>query len=269
VPAGSTAWTLTFNFCLGYLLRTGQDRGYGQLKTLLLACLSTPMMICVLNCFNVLGMDKFTVPGVRTLMAVIVVYGAVVLHKMRSPSESSSRPLMRSEPWPVRLAMVGYFAFMAANMAIFSPENVVSTGTHQIYGPCETQDVDMMLMPRNRFICQDRYDAGWTTSDAVARASPVDRKFPNSWYFRITGCPAAPPGSTGRFAHIAPAQALQADPADPHGPSVASWFTICGQPHENWELWMGAEAFLTGLGALVFPLSMAVVGVVGQKSKVQ
>jgi len=258
---------LTFNFSLSFLMRTGANKGWSQLRTLLLACLSTPMMICVLNCFNVLGMDKFTVPGVRTLLAVLLVYGAVVIHRFWTPSGESPRPLQQAEPLSVRFALMAYFVSMASCMAFFSPELVVSTGAHQIYGPCETQDLDMMLMPRNRFICKERYEAGWTTGDHVAHVSGLDRKFPNNWYFRLDGCPAPQPGATGRFAHISASDALRADPEDPNGTKVASWFTICGQPHENWSQWMSAEAGLTGLGAVLFPLAFSVLGAKTTKSK--
>lgn len=265
VPAGSTAWTLTFNFSLCYLLRVGYDRGWGQLPSLLLACASTPMMILVLNCFNILGMDKFTVPGVRTLLAVIAVYSAVCAYKCAIPGKAVS-PLPRSEPKILMLIMVIYFAIHAGIMAVFNPEDQISTGAHQVYGPCEMQDVDMMMMPRNRFVCTDRYNDGWTIEDSTATPSSLDRKFPVNWYFGFD-CPRQLHGATGRWAHITPEEARKVDPGNPQGAEVASWYTVCGRKHEEWQVWMAAVGGLCAFGALLFPCVFSVKTSASNKKK--
>lgn len=209
------------------------------------------MMILVLNCFNILGMDKFTVPGVRTLLAVIAVYTAVCAYKCAVPGKAVS-PLRRSEPAILMVIMVMYFAIHAGIMAVFNPEEQISTGAHQVYGPCEMQDVDMMMMPRNRYICSERYKDGWTIEDSTATPSSLDRKFPVNWYFGFD-CPKQLPGATGRWLHITPEEAMKADPGDPQSAKVASWYTVCGKKHEDWQVWMAAVGGLCAFGALLFP----------------
>merc|ERR1711957_101403 len=87
---------------------------------------------------------------------------------------------------------------MCACMCIFSPEHAISTGAHQVYGPCSKQDVDMMFIPRNRYICDERYDAEWQPDAKIVPESSLDRKFPNKWYFNFN-CPKELPGATGRI----------------------------------------------------------------------
>lgn len=232
-PAGSTAWTITFNFSLCYLLRVGSDKGWGPFRKLALACLSTPMMIVVLNCVMLVALDKVAVPGVRTIIAATLVFSCVVFHRLFL---SSTEPIRASKPVAkprrgernfVIFSMGAYFTTLICIMAIFSPENQVATGAHQVFGPCNTTDFDLLGYPRQRYICANNYP---------------------DWYFKFD-CPKAVAGAVGRWAHVKPQNS---------GDATISWYTVCGQPHESWPLWMATVVGLCSLGFAAFTWSLSI-----------
>merc|ERR1719210_1278469 len=110
-------------------------------------------------------------------------------------------------------------------MALFSPENQVSTGAHQVWGPCGATDYDLLGYPRARYLCRAQYP---------------------TWYFSVD-CPSTlaskSSGGTGRWSHVLPSD----DAA-----LTTSWYTVCGQPHESWSVWMGAELVLASTGSVLF-----------------
>ncbi|CAE7474458.1 unnamed protein product [Symbiodinium necroappetens] len=151
VPGGSTAWTLTFTFCFSLLLRWGSDAGWGMLRSLALACWSTPLMLVVLNVCTVLGWDRIGMPGPRTVLATALLFSAICVWKPGLkvwPQRSATMHLFEPEHWSVRFAMVGYFFALILIGSAFSPENQVSTGVHQEFGPCDATDIDLLGLER-------------------------------------------------------------------------------------------------------------------------
>merc|ERR1719401_1377146 len=165
-------------------------------------------------------------PGPQTVAVAVVAFAAVALRGLAaSPSASSQlEPAQKApESLLVRGGVLSYFALLVAVMACFRPEEQVSTGPHQVFGPCNATDVDLMGYVRDRYICRERYP---------------------DWYFSFD-CPAPLAGARGRWAHVDPSLA-----ADRNG--TVSWYTVCGRPHESFELWMAAVAALALCGSALF-----------------
>ncbi|CAE7210625.1 cfap77, partial [Symbiodinium microadriaticum] len=168
VPGGSTAWTLTFTFCFSLLLRWGSDAGWGMLRSLALACWSTPLMLVVLNVCTGLGWDRIGMPGPRTVLATALLFSAICVWKPGLkvwPQRSATMHLFEPEHWSVRFAMVGYFFALILIGSAFSPENQVSTGVHQEFGPCDATDIDLLGLERKRYICRERFPQDYFNLD--------------------------------------------------------------------------------------------------------
>ncbi|CAE7430819.1 unnamed protein product [Symbiodinium natans] len=231
VPGGSTAWTITFTFCFSLLLRLGHDSGWGQLRTLALACWSTPLMIIVLNVFTILGWDRIGMPGPQTVLAASICFSALCIWKPAFkvwPQLSVAHRVSVPEHWSVRFALLGYFCTLILIGLTFSPENQVSTGVHQEFGPCDAMDIDLMGFERKRYICRER--------------------FPEE-YFRLD-CPASWKEEGSRWARVTPEQSMTG--------GLASWYTICGQKHSDFERWVGSLITLSASGAFLLCWAMSV-----------
>ncbi|CAE7194784.1 unnamed protein product [Symbiodinium sp. CCMP2592] len=177
VPGGSTAWTLTFTFCFSLLLRWGSDAGWGPLRSLALACWSTPLMLVVLNVFTVLGWDRIGMPGPQTVLSTALFFSALCLWKPALkvwPQRSATLHLCAPEHWSVHFAIVGYFFALILIGLAFSPENQVSTGVHQEFGPCDATDIDLLGLARKRYICRERFPQDYFSLDC--HGSTKDRQ---------------------------------------------------------------------------------------------
>eukprot|EP01065_Artemidia_motanka_P015141 TRINITY_DN1900_c0_g1_i1.p1 TRINITY_DN1900_c0_g1~~TRINITY_DN1900_c0_g1_i1.p1 ORF type:complete len:847 (+),score=314.39 TRINITY_DN1900_c0_g1_i1:90-2543(+) len=227
VPAGSTSWTIIFTFCFAYLLRRGEDTGLDQLQSLLLSCLSTPMMLALMGPFTILGFDTLGLISSQTVVASAVVFGAVVVCRMISPSAEPPKVSLRSpEPALVRRSILAYFVTVVLVMLLFSPENQISTGVHQKFGDCSSRDVDMMSIPRQQYICNASYPSEYFTTD----------------------CPAGDPTATGRWKRVTP----EAGAKDVGGLRLASWYTVCGVKHTSWGRHLVGVALLCVVGAALY-----------------
>ncbi|OLP75987.1 hypothetical protein AK812_SmicGene44135 [Symbiodinium microadriaticum] len=228
VPGGSTAWTLTFTFCFSLLLRWGSDAGWGMLRSLALACWSTPLMLVVLNVCTGLGWDRIGMPGPRTVLATALLFSAICVWKPGLkvwPQRSATMHLFEPEHWSVRFAMVGYFFALILIGSAFSPENQVSTGVHQEFGPCDATDIDLLGLERKRYICRERFPQDYFNLDCHGPTKDQELA-------EISSC-----FSTVQCMKI-------------WGGNVASWYTICGQRHARF----GCVAVLL---AIKFPLVLA------------
>eukprot|EP00929_Paragymnodinium_shiwhaense_P023313 TRINITY_DN14626_c0_g1_i1.p1 TRINITY_DN14626_c0_g1~~TRINITY_DN14626_c0_g1_i1.p1 ORF type:complete len:435 (+),score=48.56 TRINITY_DN14626_c0_g1_i1:83-1387(+) len=239
VPAGSTVWTITFAYSFAYLQRTASNLGYDNLRTLGLLGLTTPMMMGVINVFTLLGLGYPGKPGVGSVVTSVIVFGAVVYQGLVKPQsqegEEESGSALEAEPRVVRGAFLGWFSMLIFVMTFFSPETQVSTGVHQEFGPCDILDIDLIGFPRSRYICRERYPSSYFTFDCPSAAQSND----------------AQPAS-GRWMRLSPELSRGT-----HGEPVASWYTVCGVPHESWAKWMlgvttlgvaGSVSFLWALG---------------------
>lgn len=220
VPGGSTAWTITFTACFSLLLRLGADLGWSQVKTLALACWSTPLMIIVLNVFTVLGLDRIGMPGPQTVLAATLCFAAMCICQPKPEAwpQKKAQLLNGPEHWSVRAMLCTYFATLVLVGLLFSPEKQVSTGVHQQFGSCDATDIDLMGYERKRYICRER--------------------FPTTYFHFECRMPEA------GMEQITPEAALT--------DGVASWYTICGQPHADYQNWLSGLLVLCGTGALLF-----------------
>eukprot|EP00434_Breviolum_minutum_P028298 symbB.v1.2.025035.t1/scaffold2409.1/size79984/3 len=220
VPGGSTAWTITFTFCFSLLLRLGADLGWSQVKTLALACWSTPLMLIVLNIFTVLGLDRIGMPGPQTVLAAALCFAAmcIVQPKPQAWPQKKAQVLKCPEHWSVRAMLCTYFATLVLVGLLFSPEKQVSTGVHQQFGSCNATDIDLLGYERKRYICRERFPAQYFHFDC---------KMPEAGMAQITPEAALTDG-------------------------VASWYTVCGQPHANYQNWLSSLLVLCGTGSLLF-----------------
>lgn len=214
VPAGSTAWTITFNFSVCYLLRLGADQKWGYFKRLCLASLATPMMIVILNGIMLMAADPPSLPGLRTIVVAFVVFVFMVLRGFVSKPKGRV-DFIRGEPIWVTVVIAGYFLTLICTMYYFTPESQISTGVHQTIGPCNVTEFDMLGYPRSRYICAEQYP---------------------SQYFRFD-CPEDRLDAIGRWKHVGP-EHLEKTHLNTEQESLVSWYTVCGQPHRNWEIWM-------------------------------
>jgi len=234
VPAGSTLWTITFTASMSFLLRLGSDHGFGQFKSLMLGCLSVLLMMVVINPFCVIGSifgeDRVGMPGPFSLLAAICIMGATVVHRVVKPrgKMSSSQQSIAPERRSVRHGLICYFLVHGFVMATFSPENQISTGVHQLYGPCGATDIDLMGLPRVKYICKEKYP---------------------DWYFGFE-CPEAK-GVSGRWARFTPDEKLEIVDEE----TLASWYTVCGTRHENWLQWMLLQVVLTTTAVVLYLLA--------------
>merc|ERR1712060_835798 len=108
-------------------------------------------MIVVLNCLMLVALDKIGVPGIRTIIVAILVFGCTVFHRLFMGSTESvvapkpmKKPVRVAERNFVICSIGAYFTTLVCIMAIFSPEKQVSTGAHQVFGPCDTTDFDLL-----------------------------------------------------------------------------------------------------------------------------
>eukprot|EP00928_Gymnodinium_smaydae_P079151 TRINITY_DN6314_c0_g7_i1.p1 TRINITY_DN6314_c0_g7~~TRINITY_DN6314_c0_g7_i1.p1 ORF type:complete len:883 (-),score=103.75 TRINITY_DN6314_c0_g7_i1:398-2953(-) len=234
VPAGSTCFTMTFGFALCFLRRLAADRGFSKSKSLGLMCLSTPLMMLLINVFTVAGLEKVGMPGKRAVLVAIATFAGIVLRELvrtRSQDRKSAagQPLI-SECRTTRFALAMHFLVFVFVMARYSPETQISTGAHQEFGPCSVTDIDLLGYPRTRYLCNSHLP---------------------EFYFSLKCAPALE-GAQGRWAHVTPEQAI-AQRKD----GVASWYTVCGQPHSSWPTWMAAVIALCAIGAAMFQWALA------------
>mmetsp|Transcript_8306 Transcript_8306/g.19534 ORF Transcript_8306/g.19534 Transcript_8306/m.19534 type:complete len:476 (+) Transcript_8306:40-1467(+) len=247
VPGGSTAWTITFTFCFSLLLRLGHDLRWGSCATLLLACWSTPLMLIVLNVFTICGCDRIGMPGPQTVSAAVFCFSAMCLWRPRLkawPKASSPRSLC-AEHWSARLALLAYFFTLVSIGMVFSPEKQVSTGVHQEFGPCDATDIDLLGLERKRYICQQRFPHDYFRFNCSKSATASHA--------------ATPVEDFSRWTWASPEQSFASG-------KVASWYTICGQPHHNFRDWSIGLVSLSVAGALCFCGSMSVGTELAQKT---
>merc|ERR1712190_365454 len=115
--------------------------------------------------------------------------------------------------------MIVYFVSLCIIMAVFLPENQISTGAHQMFGACDVTDVDLLGFPRNRFVCKDKYQ---------------------DFYLSFDCAPELPGEHSGtRWEHVSPEKS-------------PTWYTVCGRPHHDFVQWMITVLSLsiTGLSGL-------------------
>lgn len=195
--------------------------------------------------------------GPRTLIATALVFAAVVVHRQFNPKPREAQlgpgglrppPIIEPEGLLCRRTILIYFTIVTWIMATFSPENQISTGCHQRWGPCNAMEPDMLNFPRTRYNCDEQYP---------------------KWYFRVEDCPKGSKEATGRWARVTPTQALKNDKLSERivrkvgnkniTDNVATWYTVCGQPHAPgaWPVWQFAVTSICAVGCLMYQYCLA------------
>ena len=158
-PVGSSLWVLTFAgsfaLLLDIVLRNREISRKGFASGLALAaCLTTPMMMLQMTVLQTI--DGGT-PGYPAFGIGLATYGAVAFLGRRGVKQGQL-PV----DWLGRGAAAAYLLMLAVNMTFFEPATHQSTGLHQLPGPCEVEEPDILGGTRKKFLCTDDYQEDFT-----------------------------------------------------------------------------------------------------------
>ena len=243
VPAGSTAWTLIFGFWFSYLLRVAESNRWSFGASLaFVAALATPLMMATMTPLCAVALDRLAEPSASTLLLAVALFGAAVGAKLR---RSGATRGVRRTAAPVAPALVGFFVVLAALAATARPEAQISHGVHQMWGPCDARDVDMVGYPRAEFVCAD-------PDPRRARAAHAPSEY------LTYECAAAVAAARERSGGAAlPAAVHPVDAPD----AAQQWYTVCGVADDAAGAtkavavaWVGA---LGALGAAAYVWALA------------
>ncbi len=158
-PVSSSLWVLTFVGSFALLLDTvlrnrELTRNRFLIGLALVACAATPMMMLQMAVLQTI--DGGT-PGYLAFALGLAAYGTV--------ASLGYRPVNRAK-LPVDWLGIGvttvYLLMLTVNMTFFTPETHVSTGLHQLPGPCDVEESDILGGKRNKFLCIDDYEEDFT-----------------------------------------------------------------------------------------------------------
>jgi hypothetical protein len=182
-PVGSTIWVITFVAAFSWLLDWALARdprvGARTWATALamVALLSTPIMIVQQT---VLQQLDGGIPGPRGLLAVTAIYLFILVRAARrSAARTPPRARHPADRW-LRVAIVLYFATLAAIAVAFDPATHVATGVHQTYGRCHVPAADIVGLQRYEFLCAEDFAEDFTF-DCPAGRQPLPPD-PPEWY---------------------------------------------------------------------------------------
>ncbi len=158
-PVSSSLWVLTFvgsfALLLDIVLRHKEVTPRSFLTGLaLVACASTPIMMVQITALQTI--DGGT-PGKLAFGLGVAAYGTVAFLSRRAATR-------RKLPvdWLGLAAAAAYLLMLTVNMTLFAPETHVSTGVHQMPGPCDVEESDILGGTRKKFLCIDDYEEDFT-----------------------------------------------------------------------------------------------------------
>ena len=93
-------------------------------------------------------------PGVRALLTVIALYGAIVWTGLRRATPAAPRP----QDVILRVGAYVYFTALALIMASFEPGTHRNESMHQTYGPCHVEATDITGLTRYQYVCAEDFD---------------------------------------------------------------------------------------------------------------
>ena len=158
-PASSSLWVLTFAGAFGLLVDVLlRDREVSWKRfgggLILVACATTPVMALQMTILQTLDGG---VPGYLALGIGIACYIAGALAGLRVAGRTA-----RPGDWVGGGAVGAFLLMLTFNMSFFAPETHVSTGVHQLPGPCDVRDADITGTARRRFLCVEDYEEDFT-----------------------------------------------------------------------------------------------------------
>jgi len=177
-PVSSSLWVLTFVGAFAYLLDrvlrdTEKVTAAGFTKGLaLVAGLSTLLMMVQFQLLKLV--DGGGAPGYFTFAIGLTVYGAIATRGLMSPQAQSQG--RRASDRLAGSAVAAYFIALTLIMLTFSPESHVSTGLHQLPGPCDETTRDITGVIRRSYLCTTDFDEDY--SFACTRAPAAGER----WY---------------------------------------------------------------------------------------
>ncbi len=175
-PIGSTMWVITFVAVFSYLANRGIDRSptlpsRAIARTLaLVAGLSSILMVVQLTILQQLDGG---VPGLRGLVVVTILYGALAIRGLRRARPEAPHPADRV----LTAVLPLYFAVLILIGAVFTPETHRSESVHQTYGACHVPAKDITGAVRFEFLCAEDFDEDFTFACIDRLPSPGTR-----WY---------------------------------------------------------------------------------------
>ncbi len=158
-PVSSSLWVLTFVGSFALLVDAVlRDREVTPKRLLvglaLVVCATTPLMMLQMT---ILQLISGGTPGYLAFGLGVAAYSAV--------ASLRRRPVNRGEIPPDRLGLgvvAAFLLMLTVNMAVFAPETHASTGVHQVPGPCDVEESDILGGTRPKFLCIDNYEEDFT-----------------------------------------------------------------------------------------------------------
>jgi hypothetical protein len=155
-PIGSTMWVITFVAAFSWLLNRVIDRDPAVAgKTIVKAIALVALCSSVLMVLQMTGLQQLDggVPGVYSLLAVIAIYGSIVLAGLRTAA-----PSPRATDGLLRAGAFLYFTALVAILASFDPGTHVNTSMHQTYGACHVEVKDIAGLTRYQYVCAEDFE---------------------------------------------------------------------------------------------------------------
>lgn len=221
-PAGSSCWVFTFSASFQWLLHAtlpsevrqghGKEPSVGRMLycILLTGLSSTPIMMIQMSVFQLISGDLQGLPTAKgTMIAVITTYIILVAVNAVLFKESKDKlePRCRTMDKVIGLVMIAYFGYLLLNMVYGVPEDHISTGVHQTYGPCDVFDKDISGHERQVYLCRESYSEDF--SFECGEKNPPSEKLSDA------------------IRH--------------------EWYTVCGKQHSDYQAFVGVIAALASV----------------------
>ena len=163
VPIGSSMWVITFCFSFSFILHIMISRCrtisiFRFIFTIIvLSLFCTPLMMMQMGLYQLSGvMGK---PDMTSIMLLVLLYLVIISLKMISTGKWMYKRFNASKIDSILAITISiYFASMSIISVIFTPQNHISTGIHQIIGPCDIMEDNLSGLPRQKYLCSENYD---------------------------------------------------------------------------------------------------------------
>uniref|UniRef100_A0A1I8FS69 Integral membrane protein n=1 Tax=Macrostomum lignano TaxID=282301 RepID=A0A1I8FS69_9PLAT len=180
-----TLWVITFTGTFSFLIRTVylNWRRSEAVAMVAVCLLSTPLMMVQMALLQLISWDRQGVPTLSSLMVGVGLYLVAIARQSprRSLLKHPCGPFIRAAPdFSINLALCCYYAALFCIMFFGRPEDHVSDGIHQTYGPCRVEQKDFSGQVRHRYVCERDMDEDWDFSCPAAKGElPADY---SDWY---------------------------------------------------------------------------------------
>jgi hypothetical protein len=160
-PIGSTMWVMLFVASFAWLINRVLDRDPAASRRTVIkglgmvAAFSTLIFLVQITALQQLDGG---VPGPRSLVATVALYGAIIAVGWRR-----ARPLARRAADRIlHGAAALYFSALFVILAVFDPTTHRSASMHQTYGPCHVEAKDIAGFTRYQYLCAEDFAEDFT-----------------------------------------------------------------------------------------------------------